>query len=73
MGPGTIAAIERVLAAIACHPGAVLVSATDANAAGDRYAARHAELAAAAGVAFERLRPAVGTDWNDAIKQGRGV
>jgi hypothetical protein len=50
-----------------------LASATDANAAGDRYAARHAELAAATGVAFERLRPAAGIDWNDVIRKGRGL
>ncbi len=60
MGPGTERAIEDMLARIASVPDAVLVSATDANAAGDRYAARHAELAAATGVAFRRLRPTVG-------------
>ena len=51
----------------------VLVSAADANAAGDRYAARHAELAAAAGVAFEGLRPPEGGDWNDVLVNGRGA
>jgi hypothetical protein len=50
----------------------VLVSATDANATGDRYAARHAELAGTAGVAFERLRPPEGTDWNNVLVKGRG-
>ena len=30
-------------------------------------------LAAEAGVAFERLRPTDGTDWNDVLRQGRGV
>jgi hypothetical protein len=73
MGPGTINALEVALAAIAGVPGALLSSATDANAAGERYAARHAELAAAAGVAFERLVPTCGEDWNDVMKQGRGV
>ncbi len=72
MGPGTIAAIERTLATIAAFPDALLVSATDANTVGDRYAARHAELAAAAGVAFERLRPTIGADWNDVLREGRG-
>jgi Protein of unknown function (DUF3991)/Toprim-like len=72
MGPGTIAAIEALLTSIATNPGALLVSATDANAAGERYAARHAELAAAAGVACVRLRPTIGADWNDVLKQGRG-
>jgi hypothetical protein len=73
MGPATEAAIETVLAAIARLPGAHLVSGTDANLAGDRFAARHAEMAAAARVAFDRLRPPEGTDWNDVLKQGRGL
>ena len=73
MGPRTEQAIERTLAAIAACPGASMVSATDANLAGDKYAARHAELAARAGVAFKRLRPPDGTDWNDMLKQGRGA
>ena len=71
MGTGTEQAIERVLTAIAGLPNSLLASATDANSAGERYAARHAELAAAAGVPFERLRPAVGTDWNDVIAAQR--
>jgi hypothetical protein len=45
--------------------------ATDANAAGERYAARHAELAAAAGVAFARLTPTSGADWNDVLRRGK--
>ena len=73
MGPATEAAIEAVLAAIAPLPGAHLVSGTDANLAGDRFAARHAEMAAAARVAFERLRPPEAADWNDVLKQGRGL
>ena len=71
MGPGTIAAIEALLTHLTAFPGARLVSATDANAAGDRYASRHATLAASAGVAFERLRPAIVTDWNEALLRGR--
>ncbi|MGH7210401.1 MAG: DUF3991 domain-containing protein, partial [Acetobacteraceae bacterium] len=70
MGPGTIAAIERALAATASFPDALLVSATDANTASNRYASRHTKLAAAAGVAFERLRPTIGTDWNDVLREG---
>jgi len=73
MGPGTIAAIEAMLTTIAAAPNAVLVSATDANAAGERYAARHADFAAAAGVAFARLRPTGGIDWNDVLRLGRGT
>jgi hypothetical protein len=68
MGPGTEQALGRALAALSGVPGAILTSATDADAAGDRYAARHAEFATAAGVTFTRLRP---TDWNELIRQVR--
>jgi len=70
MGPGTIAALTDLLARLAAVPDALAVSATDANAAGDRYAIRHAALAAQAGVRFERLRPPEGRDWNDILQQG---
>src|ERR1700722_1270275 len=66
MGPGTLDALQTALAHLRAGDG-VLVSAADANTAGDRYAARHAELAAAADVAFERLRPPDGQDWNDVL------
>ncbi len=72
MGPCTVEAIEQALAMIACHPDALLVGATDANKAGERYADKHAALAAGAGVSFQRLRPSAGTDWNDVVRQGRG-
>lgn len=73
MGPGTEQAINLALAAIASSPEACLVSATDANVAGDRYSVRHAEMAAGHGIAFERLRPPDGMDWNDVLQQGRGA
>lgn len=56
---------------MAKSPGALLASATDLNRAGERYAARHAELAAAAGIAFERCAPPTGSDWNDVLVQRR--
>jgi predicted nuclease with TOPRIM domain len=71
MGPGTLVALQAMLARLATIPGALIASATDANEAGDRYAERHAELAAEAGVRFERLRPPEGIDFNDVLKQGR--
>jgi hypothetical protein len=73
MGPGTEQAIERALLAIAGRPDATLAGATDANTAGDRYADRHAELATAAGVPFARLRPVIGTDWNDELRHRRAA
>jgi hypothetical protein len=59
MGPGTIAALEALLARIATLPGALFCSATDANGAGDRFTQRHHALAEQFGVPFERLRPPV--------------
>ena len=55
---------------LAWYPDALLAGTTDADRASGRYAARHAELAAAAGVAFERLAP-LGNDWNDVLVQRR--
>ena len=69
MGPGTIAALEALLAQMAMLPGAVLCSATDANGPGDRFAERHRALAEKFGVGFEQLRPAIeGGDWNDVLR-----
>ena len=66
MGPGTLGALQKTLVRLRAADG-VLVSAADANRAGDRYAARHEELTAAADVAFERLRPPEKQDWNDVL------
>lgn len=69
MGPKTIDAIQTILAHLARIPDAIFCSATDANRAGDRYAEKHREWAADAGVAFARLRPPVDDgDWNDVLK-----
>ena len=72
IGPGTLEALRALLTGLQAA-GSVLVSAADANKAGDRFANQHQALAAEAGVAFERLRPTDGTDWNDVLRQGRGV
>lgn len=71
MGPGTIQALRELMNRLAVHPDALAVSGADANKAGDRYATQHAQLAAQAGLRFERLRPPEGLDWNDVMKQGR--
>jgi len=69
MGPSTIAALEALLLALKNSPDALLESATDANSAGDRYAARHEEIADEIGIPFKRLRPPIeGGDWNDVLK-----
>jgi DNA primase len=47
----------------------MLIAATDADAAGRRYADRLAELAAEIGVRFDAILPPDGlNDWNDAIR-----
>ena len=72
MGPETIVALELQLRTLATVPDAVVVAAFDADKLGGCYAARVAEMAAAAGVRCERLLPPDGlNDWNDVLKQGR--
>jgi hypothetical protein len=71
MGPATIAAIEALIEPMRATSGAVLASATDGNEAGDAFATRHAGMAAAAGIGFERLRPPDGADWNDVLRKRR--
>ncbi len=74
MGPQTLACLDALLRDLAAHPAGVLVAATDADAAGERYAQRLAERAEAAGVRWERLVPPAGqNDWNDALKRRRGA
>jgi Protein of unknown function (DUF3991)/Toprim-like len=69
MGPGTIAALEALLASIAMFPGGLLCSAADANGPGDRFADRHRSLAEKFRVPFARLRPPIeGGDWNDVLR-----
>ena len=69
MGPSTIDALKARLLALKNSPDALIESATDANPAGDRYAARHEAIAESLDVPFKRLRPPIeGGDWNDALK-----
>jgi hypothetical protein len=69
MGPSTIDALKRLLLELNDSPRALFESATDANPAGDRYAARHEDIALSLGIAFRRLRPPIeGGDWNDVLK-----
>ena len=74
MGPETIVALGLQLQDLAAEPAGVLVAATDADRPGDGYAARLEEMAVAAGVRFERLRPPIeGEDWNGMLKPGQGA
>jgi len=68
MGPRTIDALHQLFRQLATLSTAEIASATDANAAGDRYAVRHAALAAEHGLHTQRLRPPDGLDWNDLLK-----
>jgi hypothetical protein len=70
MGPGTIAAIEALLALMATLPDSLFCSAADANGPGDRFADRHRLLAEQFGIPFARLRPPEGADWNDVLRAG---
>ena len=74
MGPHTLACLELLLQDLAGHPEGVLVAATDADTAGDRYAVQLAAMAQAAGVRSERLLPSGGkNDWNDILLARRVV
>ena len=69
MGPGTIAAFQPLLRALAADPAGLLVAATDADPAGCRFAARLAAMAAGCTLEFARLLPPDGSnDWNDALR-----
>ena len=74
MGPATVQALQALLGELPGAPGAVLVAATDADCAGDRYAARLATMAAKAGVGSERPLPPDGlNDWNDVLVRPEAV
>jgi len=68
MGPGTIAALHQILQVLATDLAGLLITATDADTAGRRYAARLAALAAEAGVPFDAILPPDGlNDWNNVL------
>ncbi len=72
MGPETVAALQGLLRDLAAQADAVLVQATDADAPGERHAAKLAALAAEAGVRSGRILPFDGrNDWNDVAKARR--
>jgi Toprim-like/Protein of unknown function (DUF3991) len=71
MGSGTIEALHHLCCRLASLSRADIVTATDANPAGDRYADRHVALATEHGLQARRLRPPDGLDWNDVLT-GRG-
>lgn len=74
MGPKTVAALHTLLQDLSTQANAVLVQATDADAPGERHAARLAALAAKAGVRSGRILPFGGrNDWNDVAKARRRV
>lgn len=74
MGPHTLACLELLLQDLARHPEGVLVTATDADKPGERYAAQLAAMAKVAGVRSERVLPHGGRkDWNDALLAKRAA
>ena len=69
MGPATIAALQKLLQDMSTDPAGILIAATDADAAGRRYAARLHEMAAEAAVRFDAILPPDGlNDWNDTLR-----
>ena len=72
IGPGTMAALEAMLASRVTDPMAELIAASDADPPGDRHAACLTELATTAGVRAAQLRPppAAG-DWNELLVRAR--
>lgn len=72
LGPGTIEALEQLLEALASKPESILVAATDADRAGDRYAEALTRIASSKGIPAHRLQPRrQGDDWNDVLRRGR--
>ena len=71
MGPGTLEALQQAVARLAPMAG-VLVSAADANAAGDRFAARHEELAAHRRNRFRATAAARGQRLEQCACEGEG-
>lgn len=72
MGPGTIEALGQLLDALGGEPAAMLVAATDADRAGDRYAETFARIAGTKRITAHWLRPPrQGDDWNDVLRRGR--
>jgi hypothetical protein len=70
MGPATLAALRQCLRGLSADPPALLVAATDADAAGRRMADRLAALADGIGARCDAILPPDGlNDWNDAVKR----
>ena len=69
MGPATVAALQQLLQILTADPAGLLIAATDADAAGRRYAAKLHEMATEAGLRFDAILPPGGlNDWNDALR-----
>jgi len=73
MGPATLHCLQQEMTALATRPGGRVIAASDADAAGERYAVRIGELASEAGVPSERAAPVGCKDWDDALKAQAGA
>lgn len=73
VGPETAASLRVLMASLAEVQGAEVVAATDADSAGDRFAAALAAMAAEAGVFYRRHRPDRETDWNAILQSFAGA
>ena len=72
MGPVTVVSLKQEMAGLAQRPGATVIAAGDADAAGEKYAVRVCELATEAGLPTQRAAPAGHKDWDDLLK-ARGL
>jgi hypothetical protein len=69
IGPETVVALHQLLQVLSSGTAGMLIAATDADAAGRRYAARLAALATEAAVRFAAILPPDGlNDWNDVLR-----
>ena len=73
MGPATLQCLQEEMAALVARQGGLVIAASDADAAGERYAVRIGELASEAGVPSERAAPVGCKDWDDVFKAQAGA
>jgi hypothetical protein len=75
MGPGTVSALNQLLAELVDEPDAIVAIATDNDIPGERHAARLAAMVEAANLPWVRAKPpSDAKDWNKflQIQAGKG-
>ena len=72
MGPATLQCLQQELTALSTRAGGMVIAASDADEAGERYAVRISGLATEAGVPSVRAAPVGWKDWDDVLKASAG-